>query len=164
MTITQDVTDFLTGGDGRSAQFENIGDAVRGTIVAAEQRQQTDYHTKLPKTWDDGTPAMQVVITIQTELREDGQDDGKRLLYIKGSKKSPTSTAGAIIVALKAAGVTTIAEGGTIAMQWIAGAGKSGDPRQWKIAYKAPDPVAVGDLLDPEPAAPAPASSAFDGL
>lgn len=160
MTIANDVKDFLNSG-GKSAKFDNIGDAIRGTVIAAETRQQTDYSTGVPKTYDDGNPMMQLVVTIQTDLNEEDGDDGRRNLYIKGSAKDPSSGRGALIGALRAAGVENLAEGGTIAMQFtgLGTATRGNPPKQWKIAYKAPDPVQTGDLLadGPAPAAATPA-------
>ena len=65
--------DLLEGG-GKSAKFETVGDTTKGQVVAAESRQQTDYTSGEPLTWDDGNPRMQLVITLATDERDPGSD------------------------------------------------------------------------------------------
>jgi len=69
--------DLLEGG-GKSAKFETVGDTTKGQVVSAESRQQTDYTSGEPLTWDDGNPRMQLVITLATDERDpdDPTDDG----------------------------------------------------------------------------------------
>ena len=61
--------DLLEGG-GKSAKFETVGDTTKGQVVSAESRQQTDYTSGEPLTWDDGNPRMQLVITLATDERD----------------------------------------------------------------------------------------------
>jgi hypothetical protein len=75
---------FLMGGGVKAARFEQVGDKVAGTIEDLEVRQQTDFDTGKPLTWDDGSPRNQLVVTLQTELRDDADDDGRRRVYVKG--------------------------------------------------------------------------------
>jgi hypothetical protein len=86
MTIDQSANDFLMQQGGKSYPFEKIGDCCVGEVVAAEPRQQTDVDTGEKLTWADGTPRMQLVITIQTTERTSDEDDGIRMLYAKGGK------------------------------------------------------------------------------
>ncbi len=159
MTIDTSVTDFLSGGGGKSAKFETIGATCVGTITAAETRQQTDPKDGSPKTWDNGDPMMQLVITLQTDQREGDDDDGTRNVYVKGSKK-PESQSGtaALIAALKAAGPGTQLEvGGQLAVRYTgdgtpAARGLSA-PKHWQMQYKAPAIQTGGMLDDPAPAA-----------
>lgn len=172
--IADDVTAFLTGGGAKSAKFENVGDAVLGTIIAAKTAQQTDPATGMPKTWDNGDPMMQLIITLQTEEREGGDDDGKRNLYVKGSKKDPLTSAGALVAALRSAGASTIDVGGRLGVQFI-GRGtptKVGlsAPKHYAMRYVAPEANAVAGFLadttapaapaQPAPQAPAPQPAA----
>jgi hypothetical protein len=83
MTITEGANELLMGGGGKTAKFPDIGDKVMGTVLAAEPGQQTDIDGK-PLFWDDGKPRMQVVVSLQTDDREDDDDDGVRKLYVKG--------------------------------------------------------------------------------
>jgi hypothetical protein len=151
-THTPDPMALLLGGGARSAKFEHAGDAVKGEITDIQTKQQTDLDGN-PKTWDDGSPMWQVVVTLQTDDREAGDpdDDGKRNLYLKGSKKY-ASSAKAVADAVKAAGATRLEVGGTLALKY------SGDgeptkrgfnaPKLYEAAYKAPAPSAdLSDLL-----------------
>lgn len=90
--------DLLTGGGGRRCKFGAIaaGDSpVNGTIhegvvIGCESQQQTTYDptdpskSNKPKFWDNGKPAMELVITFQTAERDDQNDDGIRSVYAKG--------------------------------------------------------------------------------
>jgi hypothetical protein len=62
-----------------------VGATVTGTIVSTELRQITDFATQKPKTWDDGRPQMQVIITVQTDQRDPSieNDTGERRVFIK---------------------------------------------------------------------------------
>lgn len=165
--------DLLEGG-GKSAKFTEIGDTVKGAVVSAESRQQTDYTSGEPLTWDDGNPRMQLVITLATDQRDpdDPTDDGHRNLYAKGKLLD------AIRQALKAAGVK-LAEGGTLAVQYT-GDGtpknpKHNPPKEYVAEYAPPSKVAgaaslLGDTATPTPQAPqqaapaAPAAQPAGGL
>lgn len=168
MSISEAVSSFLSGGGGKSASFKAIGDRIKGTIISAEERQQIDLDTDKPAFWDDGKPKMQLVITLQTEDRNDADDDGIRNLYVKGSKKPESkSMTAALIAAIKAAGVPSIDVGGTLAMAYIGDgvASKRGfnPPKQYQAAYKPPA-IGADFLADPTPAPAAPAPDEFDLL
>lgn len=77
------IDDLLSAG-AKSVKFENPGDKVSGVITDVQVRQATEFGTGAPLTWDDGNPREQIVVTLQTSLREDGDDDGVRSAYIKG--------------------------------------------------------------------------------
>ncbi len=147
------VSDFLSGGSGRAAKFDNPGDTVKGIILSADVRQQMDPVSKVLKTYNDGNPMMQLVVNLQTDIRDpaDPEDDGVRTVYIKGAKKNPQSGTGALIAALAQAGAPSIAEGGTLVVQFTGlGVATMGNPpKLWAMAYKAPvgNPQ-VANLLD----------------
>lgn len=86
MSIDQSANDFLMAEGGKSFPFENLDDVVIGTVVSANVAQQTDVDTGVKLEWSDGTPRMQLVITLQTDLRNDDNDDGIRMVYAKGGK------------------------------------------------------------------------------
>lgn len=90
------VSDLLAGG-GKSWTGENPGDTVEGTVVQAEVQQQTDLDTDEPIFWDAAKtrPKMMVVATLQTDKREDGDDDGKRVVYFSGHKFTALQKSGA---------------------------------------------------------------------
>ena len=82
--MTTPTTEQLLGGGGRSAKFEAPGDTIEGTVIAKDVNQQTDFKTgeKLyyPKS---GDPMWQIIATVQTNMREDADDDGLRKIYFK---------------------------------------------------------------------------------
>lgn len=90
------VADLLAGG-GKSWTGENPGDTVEGTVVQAEVQQQTDLDTDEPIFWDAAKtrPKMMVVATLQTDKREDADDDGKRVVYFSGHKFTALQKSGA---------------------------------------------------------------------
>lgn len=63
-------------------KYSPPGTRVGGTIVSRDLFQATDPKTRTKKTWDDGNPIMKAVIVVQTDAREDADDDGQRGIYI----------------------------------------------------------------------------------
>lgn len=116
-----DVNNFLFGGGGTSAKFEKIGDKVKGTITNVSLEQQTSLEDGKPLFWDNGQPRMILVVTLQTDLRDDDDDEGVRRLYAKGGKFEVSEGDGkslkdAIADAVKAAGSKSLDEGGQLAV------------------------------------------------
>lgn len=163
---------FLMGGGGASAAFDNVGDAVTGTVESTEVRQQTDFQSGQPLTWDDGQPRMQLVVSLQTAEREDSDDDGIRKVYVKGSKKPGSqSLHDAVASAVRASGAKGLEEGGTLTVTFTgeeAPKTRGMSPRKlYSATYAAPDKAAqTGDFLGTAPAqqAPAPAPAAPAGV
>ena len=154
MTMTPpDPMALLLGGGTPSAKFENVGDKVSGEIINVETKQQTDLKDGTPKTWDDGSPMWQVVVTLQTDERdpEITDDEGRRAIYVKGSMKY-ASMAKAVADAVRASGAKTLEVGGTLAVQFT-GEGEAtsrgfNPPKLYAAAYKAPVAgVDLGNLL-----------------
>lgn len=156
--MSDDIERFLNGGGGKAAKFENIGDFVEGTITNAELTQQTSMEDNSPLTWQDGSPRMQLVVTLSTDLREGEEDDGARRIYAKGgtyevAEGSGKSMKDAIQEACKKAGAKTITEGGVLKVAFT-GLGKKTNrgysaPKLFRAAYKLPvASVAVDDLFD----------------
>lgn len=87
----------LLGGGGKSWTGENPGDTVEGTVTQVETQQQTDLNTDEPVFWDPAKtrPKMMIVATLQTDKREDGDDDGKRVVYFSGHKFTALQKSGA---------------------------------------------------------------------
>ena len=72
--------DSFFGESSPSAKFDAIGTTVGGVITRiGDPMQQTDFSSGKPLTWDDGTPRMQLPVTVQTDLRDPSNplDDGK---------------------------------------------------------------------------------------
>lgn len=152
MSTSTDINAFLMGDGTKSAKFENVGDKISGTITAAEVTQQTSIDDGTPKTFDNGDPMMQLVVTIVTDLREDDDDEGTRKLYLKGSK--PTTSLGAVREAIKAAGAKGLEIGGTLSVAFT-GEGEPikrgfNPPKYYAAKYTPPpalDQAAVDDIF-----------------
>lgn len=153
MTADQ-ANDFLLGGGGKSVAFDNVGDSVTGIIESTEVRQQTDIQHGTPLTWDNGDPKMQLVVTLQTALRDPSidNDDGKRNVYIKGSKKAGTrSTHDAVATAVRAAGAAGLEVGGTLTLTYAGTEPSStrgfSDRKLWSATYTPPAAQAASEFL-----------------
>jgi hypothetical protein len=137
--MTSNYTDpnaWLMGTGGRSAKFEKEGDIVVGFIQHTEVRQQIDLDTSKPAFWDDGNPKMQLVVTLETELREDDDDDGLRNLYVRGQLQK------AVADAVRRAGARGLAPGGKLGVKWVSTAepkkrGHNG-AKQYTAKYEPP--------------------------
>ena len=156
--MSQDITDFLNGGGGKAAKFEQLSDSVEGTINEVKLSQQTDMENGTPLTWSDGSPRMQLVIGIKTDQSTGEEDDGIRRVYAKGGNYEVASGVGksmkdAIADAVKKAGARTIEEGGYIKIAYT-GEGKKTNrgysaPKLYRASYKAPvNAVEAEDLFD----------------
>lgn len=152
---------FLMGGGGaKSAKFTTIGDTVGGRITAEPTvQQQTKYKTGEPLFFDNGDPKMQLVVKVQTDLREDAEDDGVRALYLKGGFKRDT-TQKAVADAVRAAGAQGLSVGGELhlTLVHIEGVGQDA-PKSFTARYTPPQ-VGGGFLQPEQPAAAAPAAPA----
>lgn len=116
-------TEYDLGGGGNAFTFETVGDVVTGKITNIQEQQQTDMDSGQPAVWDNGTPKMMVAVELQTNLRdpEDTADDGKRTVYLKGSKKPESeSSQAAVLAAVKAAtGGTRLTVGGELTLAYV---------------------------------------------
>lgn len=151
------IDDFLFGGGGKAAKFDEIGDTVEGTITDVQVTQQTDMETGAPLTWTDGSPRMQLVVTLQTDDKS-ADDDGLRRIYAKGGKYEVASGTGssmkdAVADAVKKAGASTLAEGGRLKVGYT-GEGKKTNrgfsaPKLYRATYEAPvKSVSAEELWD----------------
>lgn len=154
MTTSIPLSEF--GGSGApSAKFENFGDKYSGTITNIEKRPQTDPVSGKVKTFDDGQPMTQWVITIE-------QSNGESVaLWAKGGNYEPQQGTGdsmqnAIAAAVEAAGASSVDVGAMLA---VAHTGltkpKPGlnPARLFQAQYKAPErqpaeSLSSSDLFD----------------
>lgn len=150
MSTPVNANDFLMGGGGApSAKFPAIGTSFTGRITEQPTvEQQKDFTTGNPKFWDDGNPAMQLVVTIQTEQRDPAveNDDGKRRLYVKGQLKT------AVQEAVRNSGARGLEVGGHLAVTYT----QDGEVK--RAGFNAPkifraEYVAAVQVEIPEPAA-----------
>ena len=151
------IADALASG-GTYLKWEHPGTTYTGIITDVTMRQSRKYESTDLDTWDDGTPKMQVVLTIATDYRDQAQqdDDGTRMISINlwsGQKK-------ALVAACKAAGVGEPQVGQRFTATHVSGIGNAKAPRVFEYTLTA-GPTGVAAALDVEPAAmPAPATGA----
>jgi hypothetical protein len=103
---------LLMGSGGAAVKFDNVGDTVVGHVVDAQPRQDVDFRTKLPSTWEDGRPKMILVVTLQTDEQDSDEDDGMRKVYARGAMLQ------AINAAVRRAGVRGLAYGGKLGIKF----------------------------------------------
>jgi hypothetical protein len=152
---------FLMGNSVPGAKFDAPGTGVGGPITEPpSMQQQRDFTTGELKVWNDGQPQRQLVVTVQTQLRdpEITEDDGKRRFYVKGELKK------AVAAAVRAAGATALEVGGVLTVTYTgdgvsAGRGMNA-PKLYSATYVKPVAGAaaqagfLGDGFTPDTAAP----------
>jgi hypothetical protein len=145
------IADALSGG-GTYLKWETPGTAYTGVITDVTLRQARKFESTDLDVWEDGTPKMQVVLTLATAYRDasNPEDDGSRQLSINlwsGQKK-------ALIAACKAAGVAEPEVGQEFTASHVSGIGNAKNPRVFEYVLKAA-PSGVAAQLDVAPAADA---------
>ncbi|OZE88058.1 hypothetical protein CH304_00365 [Rhodococcus sp. 15-649-1-2] len=156
-----DATNFLLGNGIASAKFEAIGTTVGGVITEEpEMRQQTNFDTDLPDFWPDGKPKMQLVVTVQTDLRDpqDPEDDGQRRFYVRANLQK------AVAAAVRKAKATALEVGGTLQVTYSADGPKSNPkfnaPKIYTAVYTPPAANFLADTpTEDTPAASTPATT-----
>lgn len=89
---TAQMLDQIDSQSSKGAKFENPGDTVSGIIENVSAAQVNVYDsvnqkpTNQPDYWNDGSPKLQVLVTVDTGMRDPTveDDDGRRTIYIKG--------------------------------------------------------------------------------
>lgn len=151
----------IGGPGGTSFPFDTIGDAVTGTILDVEELQESDFDSGAPKFWPDGKPIMQHRVTLQTELRDDGDDDGQRSVYLRGSRKPESkSTLSAVLQAVKATtGGSALDKGGVLTLTYVGDGVPSqrgrNAPKWYEATYRPPS-VSLDGQQQPAPQQPLP--------
>lgn len=160
MTIS--ANDFLMGGGIPAAKFDTIGTAVGGPITTAPRvEQQKDLDTGEPKFWNDGQPMQQLVVTVQTDLRDPQviDDDGQRTFYIKANSLK------AVREAVRRSGAKGLEVGGTLTLTYAADGEQKkrgfNPPKIYTAAYVPPAAVAANAFLGAQPAPAAAPQAAF---
>jgi hypothetical protein len=104
-----DANDFLMRGGTPAVKFPTIGSSVIGVITRPPKMADvTDPASGEVKRWSNGDAKQQVVIELQTELRESEDDGGERTLWAKGQMQT------AIRDAVRAAGAKGLEMGGIL--------------------------------------------------
>ena len=130
--------DFFAAGAPPPAKFPTPGTSVSGIITEEPQMsQQTDPSGEL-KTWQDGNPMMQLVVTLKTEQRDPAieDDDGSRRVFIKGQMRNAVQTA------VKNARAKGLDVGGTLTVTYTHDGERSNPafspPKQYEAQYVPP--------------------------
>lgn len=151
----QDVSNFLFAGGAKAFQFNNFGDTVSGEVTNCEVRQQTSIEGEL-LSWPDGKPRMQLVITLQTKLKDNDDDDGLRTIYAKGGRFDVAEGEGssmrdAIADAVRLLGAKSIDVGDELAVSFTGlGVAKRGysAPKLYSAGFrKAKASIKASDLF-----------------
>jgi hypothetical protein len=167
MTTPTDAANQLLMGHGiKSIGWKDnpIGYTVLGTIIDTPQvKQMTQYESTELAFWKSGDPMMEIICTLQTELRDptNPHDDGKRRLHI------PPRMQPVVAAAVRKTGAPGLMTGGRIAVQRTGGTGATGSPFEFAAEYQPPA-VDPGSMLGngaqaqlaATPAQPAPAAAA----
>lgn len=140
MTQQTDANALLMGGGSPALKFDAIGTSHTGTVTAEPTaKQQTDFRTGQPETWNDGSPKMQVLVQMSTALRDPANpdDDGTRTLYVKGRELT-----NAVRAAVKASGANGIHTGGVLTVTYV-GDGQAANagvnpPKLYQANYQPP--------------------------
>lgn len=82
--MSNEAEEFFSG-SAKAFQFDRIGDTVSGEIIEMVKRQQTSLSDNTKLYWDDGSPRMMLVITLQTDDVTD-EDNGERTVYVRGGR------------------------------------------------------------------------------
>ena len=110
MTLGINVADLLSESLSNKAFFNKdsvIGDTVTGDILDSEVRQSRDFDDNKLEFWDDGSPRLQLVVNVQTDIRDDEDDEGIRSIYIKWHGASRK----ALLTAVKESGLSDLIPG-----------------------------------------------------
>lgn len=134
MSGMDDVNAMLAGTGGKAAAFPTVGTVVRGVVVDAEVRDQTEIGSGEVKTYPDGNPMKQIVITLQTEDQDESieDDDGVRRVFAKG----------AMLFAIRKVTPDGLRIGGKLAIKYT-GDGEPAQkgwnpPKEYRAQYEAP--------------------------
>jgi hypothetical protein len=109
--------------------------------------EQTDPQTREVKRWPNGDAKKSIVVTLQTDVHEDNEDDGRRGLWLKFKSQS------AVAEAVRAAGCNKIEVGGYITITYYADEPKK--PGQlkavklYRATYTPPDLGNTALMADP---------------
>lgn len=131
---------ILMGGDRtKSCSFDGPPGITWSGVVISPPKvvEQTDPATREVKRWPNGDAKKSIVVTLQTEVRDDDEDDGRRGLWLKFKSQA------AVAEAVRAAGVNKIEVGGFITITYYADEPKK--PGQlkavklYKATYTPPD-------------------------
>ena len=133
----------------KGLKFDTVGATHTGTVKSApRERQQTKYGTQEPDFWPNGDPKMQILVDLQTDRREDPNDDGERTLYVASKNMKR-----AISDAIRTAGATDLLPGGVLSVQYVGNDPKSANPANPAKLYAAQYTAPTSAFAQPAAAA-----------
>lgn len=147
--------DLLFGGGGpKGFSFKQIGQSITGILVEKDSMAKTDPVTKEVKTYKDGNPIHQVVLTLQTNFRNwegvpedkrpDTPDDGLRRVFCSPQMKTEVAKA---VKAASPGGKSGLPEGSEITVTFVREVPNSmgtGNPKkEYTVSVRLPADVAL---------------------
>lgn len=142
----------LFNSSSKGLKFDVIGVTHTGTVKSEpRERQQTKFGSQDPDFWPNGDPKMQILVDLQTDQREDPNDDGTRTLYVaSGNLKR------AISDAIRTAGASDLLPGGVLTVQYVGNDPASKNPanpaKMYAAQYTAPTSAFVAQPVAPQQA------------
>lgn len=138
--MSNDSYGFFGGSSGAPYfPFREVGATITGIITdEPQERDATDPFSGEVLTWKDGNPKKVLVITVQTELRDDSDDDGKRSVWIStvGQKR-------AVGDAIRESGRKGLDVGGTLTLTFTGYGEKTNPalnpPKVFSASYTPPN-------------------------
>ena len=136
-----DELDHLIMGAPPAVKFAEIGDTVTGRIVRVFGMQQSNFDTREPEWWDDGSPKIQVVLVLDTQ-------DGKMSLYLgsKGLREAARDATQEVRAGFRPGGVVAVRYTGD-GEPYKKGARP---PKQYQMGYDPPGHKPL-DVTNPRP-------------
>ena len=136
----------LLGGAAAGVKFESPGDMVEGIVISWLVKPVTKMGTGEIDTFPSGDPKYQIIVTLQTTLRNDIDDDGKRTVYIKSHMMSAFKTA------LAATGADDLEKGAWTRIIYT-GLGEAqrglNPPKMFTAEYKRPSAQVLAGQVGP---------------
>lgn len=147
--VGDEALEWLTGGGAPTAKFPEVGAKIVGTVTEYELKQARDFKTKKLRTWDDGNPVMEAVVTVKAEefVPEDDEDDGSRRIFV-----SSRSMREAIRGAIKKSGHRGSLVGGKLGVVYAKdGEAEAGlnPPKVYTAKFEPPVAEIPGDEYEP---------------
>lgn len=141
--MSDDGMELLLGG-APAAKFPEIGAVIAGKVLAQRKQQSKDFESGQLKTFEDGSPMMEIVFTLQTDVidPEIEEDDGTRRLFARGQMLK------AIGAALRKAHWSAPLVGGTLKVKYAKDGDRVGRKNPPKLYQAIFEPPAAADEFD----------------
>jgi hypothetical protein len=141
--MPQTTEELFASSEGGAPAFFNknsqVGDAIEGTVVASKPRESRDPVTMEVKRYNDGNAMMDLVVTLQTTMRQHNDDDGLRRVFVRwrGTDKINLESA------VQRAGDRFVRNGAWMRVKYVGlgdpGRGGLSAPKVFEFDYRAPN-------------------------